>query len=53
MTAGVDEPRIREILGWSHRSLGMGTYGKRFEPRLLLEAVKKIDNREALKRLFG
>lgn len=51
--AGVDEPRIREILGWSHRSLAMGTYGKRFEPKLLLEAVKKIDNRKPLRRLFG
>jgi hypothetical protein len=31
----------------------MGTYGKRFEPKLLLDAVEMIDNREPLKRLSG
>jgi integrase len=41
--AGVQEALIAEILGHSHDSVTMTRYGKRYEPKVLLEALEKLD----------
>ncbi|NVN91912.1 MAG: site-specific integrase [Desulfuromonadales bacterium] len=42
--AGLQEVVIAEIMGHSNSgSMTMGRYGKRYQPRVLLEAVKKLD----------
>ncbi len=39
---GVSESIIAELLGHKNHSITMGRYGKRYEPRVLLEALKKL-----------
>ncbi|WP_169308690.1 site-specific integrase [Citrifermentans bemidjiense] len=40
---GVQESLIAEILGHTNPSITTGRYGKRFQPRVLLEAIKKLE----------
>lgn len=39
---GVPEGVIAEILGHANQSIATGRYGKRFRPRVLLEALEKL-----------
>ena len=41
----VQEIVIEEILGHTHKSISTGRYGKRYQPRILLEALEKLDYR--------
>lgn len=41
--AGVQETLIAEILGHSIESVTMGRYGKRYQPKVLLEALMQLD----------
>jgi integrase len=42
--AGVSETVIAEIVGHSNSgSMTMGRYGKRYQPKVLLEALLKLD----------
>jgi integrase len=43
--AGVQDTLIAEIVGHSHGShtMTMGRYGKRYQPKVLLEALKRLD----------
>ena len=41
--AGVQEALIAEILGHTIESETFGRYGKRFQPKVLLEALMKLD----------
>lgn len=43
--AGVSESLIAEIVGHSHgaNSMTMGRYGKRYQPKVLLDALMKLD----------
>jgi integrase len=40
---GVQEVIIAEILGHAVDSMTMSRYGKRYEPKVLLEAISKYD----------
>lgn len=40
---GVQESTIAEILGHSMESMTMNRYGKRYQPKVLLEALKLVD----------
>ncbi|WP_136525740.1 site-specific integrase [Geomonas ferrireducens] len=40
---GVSEAVIAEILGHAHKSITSSRYGKRYQPKVLLEALKLID----------
>lgn len=40
---GVPEGVIAEILGHANQSITTGRYGKRFRPKVLLEALEKLD----------
>lgn len=39
----VSEPVIAEILGHAHKSITSSRYGKRYQPKVLLEALKLLD----------
>lgn len=41
--AGVQEVVIAEIMGHANDSMTMGRYGKRYQPKVLLEALMKLD----------
>ncbi len=41
--AGITEVVIAEIVGHANDSMTMGRYGKRYQPRILLEALEKLD----------
>jgi len=41
--SGVQETLIAEILGHTIESVTMGRYGKRYQPKVLLEALEKLD----------
>ncbi|HIJ80525.1 MAG TPA: tyrosine-type recombinase/integrase [Desulfuromonadales bacterium] len=41
--AGVPEVVISEILGHTHMNITSGRYGKRYQPKVLLEALAKLD----------
>jgi integrase len=41
--AGVPEVVISEILGHTHSSITSGRYGKRYQPKVLLDALMKLD----------
>ena len=41
--AGIQETLIAEILGHSIESVTMGRYGKRYQPKVLLDALVKLD----------
>ena len=43
---GVQEVVIAEILGHAVDSMTMSRYGKRYEPKVLLEALSKFDSKE-------
>jgi integrase len=51
--AGVDEPRIAQLVGHANASLTTGRYGKRYNVPRLAEAVGVVRNREALAGLFS
>lgn len=40
---GVQESVIAELMGHANPSVTMGRYGKRYEPKVLLDAIKKLD----------
>jgi integrase len=40
---GVQEVTIAEILGHANESMTMSRYGKRYEPKVLMEALKQLD----------
>ena len=41
--AGVQDTLIAEIMGHSIESVTMGRYGKRYQPKLLLDALMQLD----------
>ena len=41
--AGIQEVVIAEILGHANDSMTTGRYGKRYQPRVLLDALEKLD----------
>jgi len=41
--AGIPEVVISEILGHTHMNITSGRYGKRYQPKVLLEALAKLD----------
>lgn len=41
--AGVQEVVIAEIMGHANESMTMGRYGKRYQPKVLLEAMMQLD----------
>jgi len=41
--AGIDESKIKELVGHKENSITMGRYGKRFEPSVLIQTVEKLD----------
>jgi integrase len=42
--AGIPEPLIAELIGHSNeKSMTMGRYGKRYQPKVLLEALMQLD----------
>jgi len=41
--AGVQEVVIAEIMGHANHSMTMGRYGKRYQPKVLLDALMKLD----------
>lgn len=41
--AGVPEVVISEIMGHAHQSITSGRYGKRYQPKVLLEALMRLD----------
>ena len=41
--AGVQEIVIAEIIGHANDSMTTGRYGKRYQPRVLLDALLKLD----------
>lgn len=38
-----DNAGVFEILGHAHDSITMGRYGKRYQPKVLLDAIVKLD----------
>jgi integrase len=42
---GVQESLIGELMGHANGSITMGRYGKRYQPKVLLEAIQKVDFR--------
>jgi integrase len=40
---GVSESLIAELLGHAHKSITSGRYGKRYRPKVLLEALNLLD----------
>jgi integrase len=40
---GVSEALIAEILGHAHASITTGRYGKRYQPKVLLDALEQLD----------
>lgn len=51
--AGVQEVIIEEILGHTHKSISTGRYGKRYQPKVLLEALKLINYHNDLTKDTG
>jgi len=43
--AGIQEVLISEIMGHANDSMTMSRYGKRYQPRVLLEALMHLDYR--------
>jgi len=41
--AGVQEIVIAEIIGHANNSMTTGRYGKRYQPKVLLEALMQLD----------
>jgi integrase len=40
---GVSEAVIAEIIGHAHASITRGRYGKRYQPKVLLEAMMQLE----------